>query len=200
MFQLLWWKKRHAGDTQPGGQDRIARDLSELASRMLASLIELERAHKSAQTALPYAIDEAEKSRHVDRKARFVRYRDVLTSSSTQLDGLIEQLRSAHELCLTLEGVLRSGHLDPTTGQAEFIAIRQVIQSLENEDLIDDVWLRGIRSITREFDVVLRERDRKKVEEKYSRLGFKTKWEDAAAEKKRKPKPTGHRDSWNPQS
>lgn len=198
MFQLLWWKKRQAADTEAAGEGQIANDLSELASRMLASLAELERVHKSTQTALPYAIEEAEKSRHVERKARFVRYRDVLTSSSTQLGGSIERLRSAHELCAALEHALRSGHFDPTTGQAEFIAIRQVIESLESEESIDDFWLRGIRSIKKEFDVVLWERDRKKAEEKHRRLGFKAEWEDAAAEKKRMPKATGHRDSWNP--
>jgi hypothetical protein len=158
----------------------------------------VERTAKGAQTALPYAIDEAEKSRHVDRKARFVRYRDVLISSSTQLGVVIEDLRSAHQLCMTLEQSLKSGHLDSMTGQAELIAIRQVIQSLEGEESIDDVWLRGIRSIKRDFEVVLRERDRNKVEEKHNQRGFRSKWEEAAAEKKRMPKGTGHRDSWNP--
>src|SRR5262245_20427487 len=114
MFRLLWWKKERAAvDTHAAGQCQTANDLSELATRMLASLVELERVHETAQTALPYAIEEAEKSRHVDRKARFVRYRDVLTSSSIQLGGLIERLRSAHEQCTALERALRSGCSDP---------------------------------------------------------------------------------------
>lgn len=194
MFQWLWRKRQQFTDPRAKAR-QIEDDLYDLASRMLACLVELERAHNSAQTALPYASDEAEKSKHVGRKARFIGYRDVLISSSVQLGGLIDRLRSAHELCTALEGTLRSEHFDSTVGQAELAAIQQVIQSLEGEESIDDVWLHAVRSIKKEFDVVLGERNRKTAEEKRKRLGFKSEWEDATAERKRMPKATGHRDS-----
>jgi len=197
---MFRWLSRKKG--QPAEPQRIALpiedDLSDLAARMLAFVAELEHVHESAQAALPYAVEEADKSRHVDRKARFVSYRDVLHSSILQLCGSIERLRSAHELCAGLEQALRSGHFDSTTGQTEIIAIRRVIQSLEREESIDEIWLRGVRSIKKEFDGVLRERDRENAKQKRKRLGFKTEWETAKAAKERMPKGTGHRDSWNP--
>ena len=133
-----------------------------------------------------------------DRKARFAGYHDVLQNSVVQLGGSIERLQSAHALCTALEQSIRSGHFDPNIGKVEIIAIQRVIQSLDQEESIDGVWLRGVRSIKNEFDNMLRERDRQAVDQKRQRLGFKAEWENAKGEKERMPKATGHRDSWDP--
>jgi hypothetical protein len=101
-------------------------------------------------------------------------------------------------MCATLEQALRLRHFEPKTNHKDIIAIRQVMLSLEREPSIDEVWRKRVRSIKKEFDGVLRERDRKKADKELKQRGFKAEWENASAEKERMPKGTGHRDSWNP--
>jgi hypothetical protein len=197
MFRWLRGEKLRAAASQIRPLP-IEDHLSDLSNRLLTFAAELEVVRSNAQAALPFAIEEADQARHVDRKARFVGYRDALHASMTQLAGSIERLSSMHKLSAALEHALRSGHLDPTTGQSEMAAIREVIQSLEREPSIDEVWLRGVRSIKKKFEGVLRERDRKSAEQKRKRLGFAAEWEAAKAEKDRMPKPLGQRDSLTP--
>src|SRR5262249_11261578 len=145
MFRwLLRWRKRRANRK---AARRLANDLSAFAARMHEFVAELENLNDSAQAALTYAVEEADKSRHVDRKARFVTYRDLLQPSAVRLSESYERLRSTHEMCETLEHALRSRHFDPTTSYRDIIAIRHVVHSLEREESIDEVWLRRVRSI-----------------------------------------------------
>jgi hypothetical protein len=196
MFRLFP-KKRRIAEPQPKLR-RIEDELFDLSSRLFAFAAELEAVHNKAEAVLPYVIEKADQSLHIDRKARFTSYCDVLHTSIEQLAGSIGRLRSMREQCKALEQAVRSGCLDPATGQVEIIAIHQVFHSLDKEDSVDEVWLRGVRSVKREFDGVLRERDRNGAEQQRKRHGFKAEWDAVKTEKERMPKATGHRDSWNP--
>lgn len=184
---------RPAASIEPAIEDHLSR----LAARMSACLLDLERALAVAQDALPYVSDEADKSRHVERKARFVTYREVLTSSSIDLDESVTRLRSAHQLCTALENALRMGYFNASVGATEATAIYGIVHSLEREPSIDDIWRQKVQSIIREFNLVLNDRDRKAEDERLRRRGFEAEWEKSAAENTRMPKPTGHRDGWN---
>jgi hypothetical protein len=170
-----------------------------LADRLTASIGELEIAYNNSNESLAPIASEAEKSRVVERKARFVDYREVLTVSNTQLISAMEQLRSAIPVCVSLRKILECGDVDSAVGSAAVGKIVKVLESFSVEDLIDDISLKRLRSRNSEYLRMLHERDILGAREREKGdLGVNRQRPLTPFEKFKQIKPTGSRDGFSP--
>jgi hypothetical protein len=187
-------------DTPPMPSDQqLGRHLGLLADRLTASIGELEIAYNNSNESLAPIASEAEKSRVVERKARFVDYREVLTVSNTQLISAMEQLRSAIPVCVSLRKILECGDVDSAVGSAAVGKIVKVLESFSVEDLIDDISLKRLRSRNSEYLRMLHERDILGARErKKGDLGVNRQRPLTPFEKFKQIKPTGSRDGFSP--
>jgi hypothetical protein len=187
-------------DTPPMPSDQqLGRHLGLLADRLTASIGELEIAYNNSNESLAPIASEAEKSRVVERKARFVDYREVLTVSNTQLISAMEQLRSAIPVCVRLRKILECGDVDSAVGSAAVGKIVKVLESFSVEDLIDDISLKRLRSRNSEYLRMLHERDILGAREREKGdLGVNRQRPLTPFEKFKQIKPTGSRDGFSP--
>ena len=187
-------------DTPPMPSDQqLGRHLGLLADRLTASIGELEIAYNNSNESLAPIASEAEKSRVVERKARFVDYREVLTVSNTQLISAMEQLRSAIPVCVSLRKILECGDADSAVGSAAVGKIVKVLESFSVEDLIDDISLKRLRSRNSEYLRMLHERDILGAREREKGdLGVNRQRPLTPFEKFKQIKPTGSRDGFSP--
>jgi hypothetical protein len=87
---------------------------------------------KSAQPFQEIA-EEAEKSRTVSRKERFVGYRERLQNANVQINIHIERLVTAHSLVLSIAETLKSRHVDSLVGNHDIQKISAVLSSFAGE-------------------------------------------------------------------
>ena len=187
-------------DTPPMPSDQqLGQHLAMLVDRLTASIGELEIAYNNSNESLAPITSEAEKARVVERKARFVDYREMLTVSNTELISAMEQLRSAIPVCITLQKILDCGDVDSGVGSVAVGKIVKVLESFSAEDLIDDISLKRLRSRNSEYLRMLHERDILRAREREKGdLGVNRQRPLTPFEKFKQIKPTGSRDGFSP--
>lgn len=120
---------------------------------------QLELAQINSATSYVVAAEETEYTRLIDRKGRFIGYRDALLNANVQIDVIVRYLKEDHVFIENLLDRLNSRRLDSAMGNLELETIERVISHLRREaadDLIGELKM-GKRKA--EFDHVMKFRE-----------------------------------------
>jgi Protein of unknown function (DUF805) len=150
-------------DTPPAPTDRQLVDhLLALHSRIIERVESLEDWRIKSAQPLQDIAEEAEKSRTVSRKERFVEYRERLQKANVQINTHIERLLTAPSLVLSIADSLKSGHLDPLVGNHDIQEISAVLRSVACEQWPLDDHRGVLHRPTEEYSSRLKAYDRAK--------------------------------------
>lgn len=120
---------------------------------------QLEQAQINSATPYVVTAEETEYTRLIDRKERFISYRDALLNANVQIEVMVRHLKDDHVLIENLLERLNSRRLDPAMGNLELEAIEEVMNHLRRE-AVDDLF--GELKVGRrkgEFDHILKFRE-----------------------------------------
>src|SRR6202050_2731039 len=121
-------------DDPPMPSDKqLGLHLTALAARLTTAVEDLEELHKSSSEPLAAIVIEAQEARHVDRKARFDRYRDALTAATTQIAARQALLRSTLERCVIIIEALSKGELDAHAGHSLASEVVKILEQSNSE-------------------------------------------------------------------
>lgn len=138
---------------------RLATYFSALKFEISEQITLLEMAQINSATPYVVAAQETEYTRLIERKERFIGYRDTLLNANVQIDVMVRYLKDDYALIENLLDRLNSRRLDSAMGNLELETIEGVINNLRREAVDDLIGELKGRKKKAEFDHVMKFRE-----------------------------------------
>jgi hypothetical protein len=132
---------------------------SALKAEIEEQIRQLEKAQIDSATPYVAATEEIQYTRLVDRKNRFIGYRDALLNASVQIEIFIQNLKDDQDFFERLLHRLNSRRWDSAMGNLEIEAIERVIKDLNREAIDDLIGRLRLKKAKAEIDHVMRFRE-----------------------------------------
>jgi hypothetical protein len=132
---------------------------SALKAEMAEQIEQLENAQTKSATPYFAATEEVQYTRLVDRKDRFIGYRDALLNANVQIEIIIQNLKNDHVFIEEILERLSSRRWDSAMGNLELETIERVIKDLKREAMDDLIGGLRMKRAKAEIEHVMRFRE-----------------------------------------